>query len=368
MNSKDRNGHGSASIDDRVGGGRRRSIQAQRALEVDQAAAHAEQTPADADQTLSDADQTFADADQSASGSDQTSADQDQRASDDDQARADRDHEARSDRTADDELAYETARDERTTGSFERLMSRLRRAAAASDRETSAALRDRTAATRDEAGSARDAKAADIAAPTSEIEAFLLQQLEELRAKAAVDRARAAADRDRAARDRANAALDRARLEGELRSAHLDELTGAYRREMGQLALSHEIDRARRSDGRFVLAFVDVDRLKDINDREGHAAGDRVLQTVVRAMRTKLRSFDPIVRYGGDEFVCGLGGTDIPEAERRFRSIGVAVQADARVGISVGLTALESGDTTEELTERADAAMLEVKAQHHSGR
>jgi GGDEF domain-containing protein len=74
------------------------------------------------------------------------------------------------------------------------------------------------------------------------------------------------------------------------------------------------------------------------------------------------------VRYGGDEFVCGLGGTDIPEAERRFRSIGVAVQADARVGISVGLTALEAGDTTEELTERADAAMLEVKAKHYSRR
>ena len=134
---------------------------------------------------------------------------------------------------------------------------------------------------------------------------------------------------------------------------------------MGRLALSHEIDRARRSDGRFVLAFIDVDRLKAVNDRDGHAAGDRVLQTVVREIRTRLRSFDPIVRYGGDEFVCGLGGTDIAEAKRRFEAIGRAIEADVSVGISVGLAALAPDDTAERLTERADAAMLEIKARHH---
>ena len=164
-----------------------------------------------------------------------------------------------------------------------------------------------------------------------------------------------------------NASRERGRLEAELQAAHLDDLTGAYRREMGRLALSHEIDRARRSDGRFVVAFVDVDRLKTVNDRDGHAAGDRVLQSVVLAMRTRLRSFDPIIRYGGDEFVCGLAGTDITEAEHRFDLIGMAVEADARVGISVGLAELEPGDTADALTERADLAMLEVKAAHHSG-
>ena len=143
--------------------------------------------------------------------------------------------------------------------------------------------------------------------------------------------------------DRANAARERARLEAELRSAHLDDLTGAYRRDMGRLALSHEIDRARRSDGRFVVAFVDVDGLKDVNDREGHAAGDHVLETVVDAIRMRLRSFDPIIRYGGDEFVCGLIGTDIQEAERRFESIGAAIEQQAHVGISVGLAELDAG-------------------------
>ena len=92
----------------------------------------------------------------------------------------------------------------------------------------------------------------------------------------AARRARAAAYSAKAALDRAGAARERALLEAELLSAHLDDLTGAYRREIGTLALTLEIDRARRADGRFILAFVDVDDLKLVNDRYGHAAGDRV--------------------------------------------------------------------------------------------
>jgi len=219
---------------------------------------------------------------------------------------------------------------------------------------------------RDEGGRGRDTHAAGLAVPSSDREAQLLQELEELRAQAEVDRVRAAEDRARAASDRGKAARERARLEAELQAAHLDELTGAYRREMGRLTLTHEIDRARRSGGPFVLAFVDVDKLKTVNDRDGHAAGDRVLQSVVRAMRARLRSFDPIIRCGGDEFVCGHGGTDIAEAERRFDLIGIAIEADARVGISVGFAELEPEDTADGLTERADEAMIEVRAARRS--
>jgi diguanylate cyclase (GGDEF)-like protein len=186
-------------------------------------------------------------------------------------------------------------------------------------------------------------------------------ELEEARARAAADRACAAAERDRAVQDRADADRELARLEAELHSAHLDELTGAYRREMGRLALSHEIERARRGDGRFVLAFVDVDGLKGVNDREGHAAGDRVLQTLVGTMRLNVRSFDPIVRYGGDEFVCGLGGVDRGEVEGRFDVIDRSVQEDVGVGISVGFAALAANETLDQLTARADAALLEAK-------
>jgi diguanylate cyclase (GGDEF)-like protein len=343
---------------------RRALGRAQRAAAADRAAAAADQAAAAADHSAADADQTFSDADQTASTADQASAERDQLASDRDQATADRDQ-ADHALTAADESAYAASRDERDLGSFDRLRNRLKRGSTAHDRDLTADQRDRVAETRDEVGRARDVRVADLTRASSGPEAALMRQLEELGAKAAVDRARAAADRARAAKDRADAAVERARLEAELRSAHLDELTGAYRREMGRLALSHEIDRARRSDGRFVLAFVDVDRFKVVNDRDGHAAGDRVLQAVVRAIRAWLRSFDPIIRYGGDEFVCGLSGTDLAEAERRFDLIGKAIEADASVGISVGFAALSADDTADLLTERADAAMLVVKAKHH---
>jgi diguanylate cyclase (GGDEF)-like protein len=328
-------------------------------------ASSADQMVADADQSASDADQVSSDTDQTASDRDETVAERDQQASDLDQATADKDHAEQGDLSPADEQAYESSRENREDASFERLGNRIRRHVTAGDRDEAAADRDRMAEIRDEGGWGRDAHATDLELPSSEREAQLLHELEEQRAQAAADRSRAAEDRARATADRARAARDRARLEVELQAAHLDDLTGAYRRGMGRLAISHEIDRVRRSGGQLVVAFVDVDELKAVNDRDGHAAGDRVLQSVVRAMRARLRSFDPIIRYGGDEFVCGLAGTDLAEAQRRFDLIGIAIEAEARVGISVGFAELEAGDTADGLTERADAAMLGVKAAHH---
>ena len=330
-------------------------------------ASSADQMVADADQSASDADQVSSDADQTASDRDQTVADADQQASDQDQATADKERAADRDLTTADAKAYERSRKNRESASFERLGSRVRRHVTARDRDEAATDRDRMAEIRDEGGKGRDALAAALDLPSSEREAQLLRELGELRTQAAADRERAAEDRARAAAERSKGARERARLEAELHAAHLDDLTGAYRREMGRLTLTHELDRVRRSGGPFVVAFVDVDEFKRVNDRDGHAAGDRVLQSVVRVMRGRLRSFDPIIRYGGDEFVCGLGGTDLAEAERRFDQIGIAIEEDAGVGISVGFAELEPGDTADGLTERADAAMLAVRAARRGG-
>ena len=333
-------------------------------LQADQTAADADQTAADDDQTAADADQTAADADQASSAADQADADADQRAADHDQATADRRRAGRP-LTAADERAHQAARDERDADSFKRRDNRLRRADADRTRQSTAQQRDRSAETRDEAGRRRDGRLVERIGASDEHEAALTRQLEALIAQATADRERAAADRVRAANDRAKAARQRARLEAELERAHLDELTGAYRRGMGRLALANEIDRARRSDSTFVLAFVDVDRLKEVNDLHGHAAGDELLQTVVRVLRERLRSFDPIVRYGGDEFICGVGGASLPDARRRFDGIA-AVLADADIAISVGLAALKPSDTVEGITRRADVAMLRVKEHHHA--
>ena len=222
------------------------------------------------------------------------------------------------------------------------------------EREAVATKRDETARLRDVRAEALDRSIAASDAPMAD-------KLEHVRARASAARVRAAADRDTAAQDRADAADERSLLQAEVQSAHLDDLTGAFRREMGALALANEIDRARRADGRFVIAFVDIDGMKRVNDRDGHAAGDHVLKTLVWTMRSKLRSFDPVVRYGGDEFVCGLGGIDLDEVERRFDLIDRALQDHVGVGISVGLAGLEADETLDRLTARADAALLDAK-------
>ena len=334
----------------------------QRQSDSERSAADTDRTASGDDQTGSDEDQTRSDEDQTGSERDDASAARDQRAADQDQASADQQKRSKSDGAA--QETYEATRITREASTISRLATHMARATTTRSRAETAAERDESAAERDESARRADVRAAAIERSIAASNAPAGEKLEQVRARAAADRTRAAVDRDRAAQDRAHAARARARLESELYSAHLDDLTGAFRREAGRLALTHEIERARRADGRFVIAFVDVDRMKHTNDKEGHAAGDRVLQTLVWAMRSQLRSYDPVVRYGGDEFVCGLGGVDLDEVERRFDAIGRAVQIDVGVGISVGLAALAAEDTLDELTARADIALLMAKKRH----
>ena len=186
------------------------------------------------------------------------------------------------------------------------------------------------------------------------------------RDRAAVERETAGLGRSRPADQRdpfeeQDEALERARLEAELQRAHLDGLTGAFRREMGRLALRNEIDRARRADGKFVIAYIDVDGLKGVNDRNGHAAGDRVLRMLVATMRANLRSYDPIVRFGGDEFVCGIASIDPGEVQHRIGVIDQSLRHSTGVGITAGLAELTPSENLDDLTARADAALIAAK-------
>jgi len=130
---------------------------------------------------------------------------------------------------------------------------------------------------------------------------------------------------------------------------------------MGRLALRNEIERARRADGKFVIAFIDVDGLKGVNDREGHAAGDRILRTLAATMRANLRSYDPIVRFGGDEFICGISSISQDEVQHRIGVIDQSLRNATGVGITAGLAALTSNESLDELTEKADAALIAAK-------
>jgi len=353
-------GVGKPDLDRRSGQPSRRAIDAAR-------------SDSDADQAAADADQTGSDQDQIAADQDEAQAANDQRAADEDQASADQLH--LGDPGGAGMEAYEALRLTHEENRAGRLATHVARTRTAQLRARTAAQRDEAAAARDEMARRRDLRDEAVEHSLAASDSPLAEKLEQVRvraaaagARAAAARSRAAASEDMAAQGQASAARERARLEAELLSAHLDDLTGAFRREMGRLALNHEIDRARRGDGRFVIAFADVDGLKRVNDRDGHAAGDHVLKTLVWTMRSNLRSFDPIVRYGGDEFVCGLGGVDLDVVDRRFEAIDRSVQSDVGVGISVGLAGLEPDDTLDLITARADAALLDVKKRRGSQR
>jgi diguanylate cyclase (GGDEF)-like protein len=224
-----------------------------------------------------------------------------------------------------------------------------------------AAHADRTASERDDTARRRERRALLVEEAIAGSAAPVAEKVERLREQAANDRGAAAADRERAAEERTEATAERARLEEELHGAYLDGLTGAFRREVGRHVLALEIDRARQADGRFVLARIDVDGLGGINERAGHATGDHVLRTLVAIMRSGLRSYDPIVRMGGDDFACGIAGAELDEVDLLFYEVERSMHADTGVGISVGTAALADGESIEQVTARADAALLEAK-------
>jgi diguanylate cyclase (GGDEF)-like protein len=320
------------------------------------------------DQTREDRDQTFSDNDQTASDSDQTAADSDQAAADSDQAASDRDLASGGDASE-----HEITRDLRDRSTEHRQQVAQGRVDTAADRDAVAHTRDVTAAARDQAAALRDQDLAERDASRTRdghsMAALLHRAVEnrhdaaadraaaiESRARAAADREQAARDREQAARDRVQAQIDRDALLEQLAIAETDQLTGTRMRAAGLADLDREIERARRTTTLLAVAYVDVVGLKAVNDEHGHSAGDALLQRAVRAIRSHLRSYDLIVRHGGDEFLCVMSGATIELAHQRFDAIQAALADDPDpAGIKVGFAALERQDSATELIERADA-------------
>jgi diguanylate cyclase (GGDEF)-like protein len=120
----------------------------------------------------------------------------------------------------------------------------------------------------------------------------------------------------------------------------------------------------------FWVVFIDLDHFKQINDRFGHHAGDRLLETITSRLRQLLRKDDIIGRYGGDEFVLLLrGGPEAtlatPILERIMQVVCEPVDFNGHkleVTCSLGVTAYpQDGDREDLLIERADAAMYIAK-------
>jgi diguanylate cyclase (GGDEF)-like protein len=184
----------------------------------------------------------------------------------------------------------------------------------------------------------------------------------EHRVDAGVDRDRAANDRVLAAEDRVLAAGDRVQAAVDRKADETDVLTGARRRAPGLADVQHEIDRANRGDGRLVAVYVVVDGLKATNDSKGHHAEDLMLEHVVEVLQTQLRSYDPVVRIGGDEFVCTIAGATIENVRERFGRIAAQLSLTPDGGsITVGFAQLAPGDSPMELIDRADRQLIAAR-------
>ena len=235
----------------------------------------------------------------------------------------------------------------------------------ADDREKTARGRDATAQTNDQTARARDdrSEARHRRAEAREFNAAAFDsEAAAGRAAARRDRQSSANDRLAALHDRTAAATDRRLAALERAALIADGLTGARLRLPGLAELERDIARAVRTDRPFVLAFVDVDGLKVLNDSAGHQAGDELLQNVVACLQASVREYDLIVRYGGDEFLCGITDLSLADAVERFQSTQAAFRAGGAGSYSVGLAQLlPLGDDLSSLIARADSAMYEQR-------
>jgi diguanylate cyclase (GGDEF)-like protein len=141
-----------------------------------------------------------------------------------------------------------------------------------------------------------------------------------------------------------------------------DELTGVLNRQAGFAALGRELDRCRRVGERFVLGYLDVDGLKQVNFTQGPRGGDELLRQVTAALRATLRSYDVIMRLGGDEFLFSLPGADMATAELRAHEFGVILAEEAPgASASVGFAELRGNDTLDEIISRAEIELVKSR-------
>ncbi|WP_234085691.1 GGDEF domain-containing phosphodiesterase [Azonexus sp. R2A61] len=164
-------------------------------------------------------------------------------------------------------------------------------------------------------------------------------------------------------------AQHRYRQQLEYQATH-DPLTGLPNRNLLQDRLQQALRMAQRRGGRGVLAFVDLDNFKFVNDSLGHGTGDRLLVEVAKRLQACLRESDTVARYGGDEFVLILGDygslTDTLHILHRVRdAIADPIMLDGhelRVDCSIGVSVFpDDGIDLEALLRHADAAMHHAK-------
>ncbi len=152
-----------------------------------------------------------------------------------------------------------------------------------------------------------------------------------------------------------------------------DPLTGLLNRRAFFVDLARCLRRSRPARRGGALLYLDLDNFKRVNDRHGHAAGDRAIAALAEILRRAVRAGDVAARLGGDEFALWLDGVDAEAAQARGEEVLAASWALARfsdeaehpLGVSIGLAVAREDEAPEPLVARADAAMYRAK---HGGK
>ena len=166
-------------------------------------------------------------------------------------------------------------------------------------------------------------------------------------------------------------ALDNERLHRIVeRQALVDGLTGLANRRHGEEVLAVEVARAQRFGGPVGLALADLDGFKDVNDRHGHPTGDIALREFADVLRETVRDVDLVCRWGGEEFLLVLPGTDTDGAEQLAERVRETLRDRVLVGpdgtpllltASYGVASFPDASSPDELIAQADRALYEAK-------
>ncbi len=144
-----------------------------------------------------------------------------------------------------------------------------------------------------------------------------------------------------------------------------DHLTGVFNRGSIMQELRFQLDRANRYGSDLTVAFVDVNKFKEINDQRGHSMGDKALKIVARDCKRDLRSYDAVGRYAGDEFVIIFSGLNSSEADKAMKRIAKRT-AQSKISFSYGLAQrTEDCNSVKTLISTADENMYRQKRTTH---
>lgn len=161
----------------------------------------------------------------------------------------------------------------------------------------------------------------------------------------------------------------REHIEEQRQKSLLDPLTGLPNRAAWIERLELEVARRQRYGGQLLLAVLDIDHFKRINDGYGHLAGDRVLKIIAGELSKRLRKTDFMARFGGEEFVLLVPATPLDGGVQLLETLRTAVEAcpfhfkgePVTITLSAGIAEFRDGETAESAFERADQALYRAK-------